>query len=88
MRMKLGFTTPVFDPSAGRKAANLSVNADLLARAREQGINLSATLESALIQALRDKAREHWVHENRTAIDAYNTRVASHGVFSQGLRSF
>jgi antitoxin CcdA len=83
----LAMQTP-FDPEAPRKAANLSVNADLLSKARELGINLSATLERALVATLRDRRREHWLSENREAIDAYNAHIDQHGVFSDELRSF
>lgn len=51
-------------------------------------INLSATLEQALIEALKKKQREQWLAENRKAIDAYNEHVEAHGVFSDDLRSF
>ncbi len=79
---------PVFNSQAPKKAANLSVNADLLSRARELNINLSATLEQALIQALEQRRREEWLDRNRDAIDAYNEHVEAHGVFSAGIRSF
>ena len=79
---------PIFNPQAPKKAANLSVNADLLSRARELNINLSATLEQALIQALEQRHREEWLVRNRDAIDAYNEHVEAHGVFSAGIRSF
>ena len=79
---------PVYDIQAPKKAANLSVNADLLSRARELNINLSATLEQALIQALEQRRREQWLARNRDAIDAYNDHVETHGVFGAGARSF
>ncbi|MBK8993754.1 MAG: type II toxin-antitoxin system CcdA family antitoxin [Gammaproteobacteria bacterium] len=79
---------PVFNSQAPKKAANLSVNADLLSRARELNINLSATLEQALIQALEQRRREEWLDRNRDAIDAYNEHVEAHRVFSAGIRSF
>jgi len=78
----------LYDPRAPKKAANLSVNADLLVRARDAGINLSATLEQALIGALRRRRREAWLRDNHEAIAAYNARVEEQGVFSDGLRSF
>ena len=52
------------------------------------GINLSATLESALEQELRRRQREQWLAENRDAIKAYNQQVDQEGAFSDGLRSF
>jgi antitoxin CcdA len=79
---------PVYDPTAPKKPANLSINADLLVKAREMDINLSATLEQALIEALRERRREAWRAENRAAIQTYNDRVEKHGVFSDGVRTF
>jgi antitoxin CcdA len=77
-----------YDPRAPKKAANLSINADLLARAREQNINLSSTLERALIEALRKSRRERWLVENREAIGAYNEHIDKHGVYGDDARSF
>jgi antitoxin CcdA len=77
-----------YDTQAPKRAANLSINADLLNKARELNINLSATLEQALVEALRKKARDQWVAENKAAMEAYNEHVDKHGVFSDGLRSF
>lgn len=77
-----------YDPTAPKKPTNLSVNADLLARAREAGINLSMTLEKALVDALRRERRDRWLEEHRDAIAAYNEHVEAHGVFSDGLRKF
>lgn len=73
---------------APKRAANLSVNGDLLNKAKELDINLSATLEQALAEALKKKQREQWLAENRKAINAYNEHVEARGVFSDDLRSF
>jgi len=40
----------IFDTNAPKKPANLSVNSDLLNEEKALKINLSATLESALIK--------------------------------------
>lgn len=80
--------TTSYDLQAPKRPANLSINADLLAKARDHNINLSATLEQALAVALRARQREQWLAENRAAIDAYNHQVEAHGTFSDGLRSF
>ncbi|MGH8454235.1 MAG: type II toxin-antitoxin system CcdA family antitoxin, partial [Nevskiales bacterium] len=72
---------PAYDPHAPKKAANLSVNADLLGKAKDLDINLSATLEQALAEALKKKQRERWLAENHSAIEAYNQHVEAHGVF-------
>jgi antitoxin CcdA len=71
-----------------KKAANLSVRADLLEEARAYKINLSQTLEAALqVQVKKEKERQ-WLEENRAAIDAYNREIAEHGLWSDGLRPF
>ena len=78
-------------PNADRrrkKAANLSVDEGLLARARHLGLNLSQVLEAGLADAIRGKDREAWLRKNRAALEAYNEHVEKHGVFSDGLRSF
>lgn len=79
---------PSYDPQAPKRPTNLSINADLLAKARWLDINLSATLEQALAETLRQRQREQWLTENRAAIDAYNRQVEPQGVFSDKLRSF
>ncbi|MEW6490601.1 MAG: type II toxin-antitoxin system CcdA family antitoxin [Thermodesulfobacteriota bacterium] len=79
---------PVYDPHAPKKATNLSVNRDLLGQARELGINLSRLFEEHLAEIVRARRREQWSEENREAIEEYNRRVASRGVFSDGLRRF
>lgn len=79
---------PTYNSQARKRPANLSVNGDLLSKAKELDINLSATLEQALACAVREKQRALWLAENRSAMDAYNNHVEKHGVFSEGLRSF
>ena len=71
-----------------KTATNLSLRADLVRRARELKINLSAVLEAALEQAVRAVEREAWLVENAEAIDDYNARVAKRGVFSDDWRRF
>ncbi len=77
-----------FDPQASKKATTLSINSDLLSKAREMNINLSATLENALTRQLKTMQREWWLQENAKAIQAYNDFVENEGVFSDGIRSF
>lgn len=78
----------VHQPRAPKKATNLSINGELLREAKQLHINLSATLEQALAEAIRDARRQHWLAASKGAIEAYNARVESEGVFSDGLRSF
>jgi len=75
-------------PRGRKKAANLSVDEHLLARARDLKLNLSQVLEAGLAEAIRRREREAWLKRNRAALEAYNEHVEKHGVFSEGLRSF
>lgn len=79
---------PSHDHSASKKPINLSINGDLIRKAKELDINLSASLEEALEGIVRRRMSEQWLTENREAIRSYNEHVESHGVFSNGLRSF
>ncbi len=78
----------VFNPSAPKKAANLSINIDLLNQAKALHINLSATLEQALAEIVRDKHRQQWLEDNQQAIMQYNQRIEVEGCFSDSLRNF
>ena len=74
--------------TVAKRATNVSVRSDLLAAAREAGLNLSATLERALTEELAGVRRKRWREENREAIAAYNEYIEEHGTFSDDLRSF
>lgn len=78
----------LYDKSAAKKATNLSVNSDLLAKSRALNINLSATLEHALESKLRAAERENWLKENRDAVDALNELAENNGLFSDAYRKF
>ena len=73
---------------APKKAANLSVNADLLCQAKALDINLSQAFEAHLAELVRAKKQEQWLRENAAAIAAHNRFVDEQGVFSDGWRSF
>lgn len=76
------------NPTAPKKPANLSINSELLNQAKALQINLSATLERALAEAIRDKQRQQWLQDNRQSIEDYNQRIETEGCFSDSLRSF
>jgi antitoxin CcdA len=74
--------------TALKRATNLSINADLLERARSLGINLSQTLEERLAELVKQAEAREWLARNQRAINAYNERVEREGVWSDGLRGF
>lgn len=76
----------IYDVDAPKKATNLSVNSDLLKKARNLRINLSATLEQALAIQVKSTAREAWLNENKKAIEALNELTEKNGLFSDAYR--
>lgn len=79
---------PLYDVGAPKKATNLSINSDLLAKTRALNINLSATLERALREELAKHEADCWARENQAAIKAYNDFVEQHGCFGDEFRAF
>jgi antitoxin CcdA len=78
----------VFDSTAPKKPTNLSINSDLLRQAKDLHINISAVVESALAERVRQEKRRAWLLENHDAIDRYNTTIGEDGAFSDSLRAF
>lgn len=77
-----------FDTKATKRPTNVTINSELLARAKELKINLSATLESALSELVNAQQRDLWKKQNKASIDAYNQLIEREGSFSDDLRSF
>lgn len=71
-----------------RKPTNVSARPDLIAEAKELGINLSQVFEAAVERSVREARKQRWVEENREAFKAYDEFVERHGVFSSGKRLF
>lgn len=78
----------LYNSEAPKKPTNVSINSDLLEKAKGLSINLSATLERALAEQLRIKQREQWLTENAAAIQAYNQFIETNGTFSDSVRKF
>jgi len=77
-----------YNTQAPKKPTNVSINSDLLQKAKDLKINLSATLELALAEQLRNEQRAEWLRENANAIQAYNQFVETNGTFSDSVRKF
>ncbi len=78
----------VYDKGAPKRAVNVSINADLAARAKALGVNLSEALEARLAELVAAAERQKWLAENAAAIEAYNERVAEGGILSDFERPF
>jgi antitoxin CcdA len=79
-------TIAVFDLNAPKRATNLSINSDLLAQARELGINLSQFVERTLGEQVKRFKEAQWLRENQEAIADYNADVEKNGVFGDSWR--
>lgn len=80
--------TMIYDKSLKKKATNVSINSDLLEKAKQNNINLSATLEKSLEAILLEKEKIKWEEENQKALEIYNQNVERLGTFSDAVRSF
>lgn len=70
------------------QSVTMAVERTLLLRAREAGINLSATLTAALDTELRHHEAKKWQEENRETIEALNRFHDEQGCFSDEYRTF
>ena len=78
----------VYDKKAPRKPTNLTVNSDLMRKAKEKKINVSSVLESALAEELRQREQADWKEANKESIESYNKKIQEIGLFSDGVRTF
>ena len=80
MRMEL------YQISAPRRPVNLSLNSDLVAKARAEGLNLSSLAETALAAALERKALERLRAEIAQGCEVHEQYLAEYGSLSDAIR--
>jgi len=85
--MSVNATMPAAAKPA-RRAANLSLDAGLLAEARELGINVSRACEGGLANEIARVRRAAWLAENRDALDSSNAFAEANGLPLAALRQF
>lgn len=73
---------------SARKAVNLSLDAALVAEARDLDLNLSRTVEEGLRERVREEKARRWREENAEAIRQANEELKQNGLWSDGLRLF
>lgn len=67
---------------------NVTIDRDLLSRARALGINLSQTFATAIDAELRKHEAGRWKEENAEGIANLNAFLEEHGSFSDQYRTF
>ena len=75
-----------YDARARKRTVSLTLNADLYAKAKSAGINLSKIAEQALAQALAQRLAEQVRADVHRDLEAFNAFVAAHGSFAEMAR--
>lgn len=68
-----------YDVTARKRATNLSLNEDLLAKAREYGINISAEAEAGVARAVALEAARRRQQDIDSDMAVLNEHRATHG---------
>lgn len=71
-----------------RKAANVTLDSDLLSEAHTLGVNVSRAAEAGLSDAVRKARAEQWREENRAALESSNEWVEKNGLPLERYRQF
>lgn len=74
--------------TAGRQPTNLTLDAALVATARDLKVNLSEVAENGIASAVAGRRRELWLAENRAALASSNDYVESFGLPLARYRNF
>lgn len=78
----------LYNVDAAKKPTNVTVNIDLLQKCKALKLNISATLEQALIEKLAKQASISWVEEHQQAFEVHNKFIEKHGIFGEEDRVF
>jgi antitoxin CcdA len=71
-----------------KQSVTVTLERSLLSRAREAGVNMSATLAAALDTELKKKAAMRWLEDNAESVAVLNRIGEETGCFSDEYRSF
>ncbi|MEP7704990.1 type II toxin-antitoxin system CcdA family antitoxin [Paraglaciecola sp. 25GB23A] len=71
-----------------KKRTNLSIQLHLISEAKELGINLSASAEHGIAQAIASEKKRRWLQENNSALSSSNLYVEENGLPLSKYRLF
>ena len=74
--------------SGRKRAVNVTVDEDVLANAKELGLNLSQVLEDELRRRVTEQKLRRWQEENNEVFEAHNRFIEKHGIWSAKYRSW
>jgi antitoxin CcdA len=76
-------------PLPGRKrAVNVTVDENVLAEAKQLGLNLSRVMEEELRKRVTEERTRRWQEEHREAIEAHNRFIEKYGIFGEEFRNW
>ena len=76
-------------PKPGRKrAVNVTVDENVLAEAKQLGLNLSQVLEDELKKRVTEERTRRFQEEHREAFEVRNQFIEKHGIWSAKYRSW
>jgi antitoxin CcdA len=71
-----------------KRPINLSLSTQTIERAKSLGINLSKTVDSFLAKEVDRRYWETWGERNKLAVEEYNEKIRTHGVWGEKYRTF
>lgn len=71
-----------------KKRTNLSIQSNLLSEAKELGVNISASAENGIAQAIAQERKKRWLKENNSALSSSNLFVEENGLPLSKYRAF
>lgn len=71
-----------------QRPTNVSLDAALVAEAKELGVSISRSANEGLEKAVKEARWARWREENAAAIEACNSYVAEHGLILKKYRLF
>ncbi len=77
----------IYDPKAPRRAVNLSLNADLIEKARAERLNLSSIAEAAIGRALAGAAADRFRREIAESVAEHAAYLDEYGSLGDAVRA-
>jgi antitoxin CcdA len=69
-----------------KKPVNVSMEQDLLAKAKKLNVNISLASTLGVKTAVREAEEAAWKRENAEAIRAYNLMIENEGIWNEEFR--
>ncbi len=77
----------LYNAAAPRRAVNLSLNSELVEKARAENLNLSAIAEKAIGGALAEAARKRFDEEIARGVAQHTEYLATYGSIGDAIRA-